>query len=103
TPSPALEVRVHVGRAVLHRVSVDRCLEVVRQHALDLGAAVPSLDLGGDVLPKHNLIMGHLSVPIEERPDELAGVELLTCRAHFVRAAEWFAAWPGMRTALACV
>src|SRR5450756_2547144 len=59
SPAPALEIGVHLGRAVLHREGVDRGLEVVGQHALDLCLAFPRHDLGRDVLPEEDLVLRH--------------------------------------------
>src|SRR6266850_7497445 len=59
TAMPAFEVRVHVGRTVLHRVSVDRGLEIVGQHPFGLVLALPRHDLGRNVLPEQDLELSH--------------------------------------------
>src|ERR1700694_2010823 len=56
---PPLQVRVHVGRPVLHRVGVDRGLEVVGEHALGRRLALPRHHLRRNVLPEHILVAGH--------------------------------------------
>src|SRR6202022_2138902 len=58
-PPPALEIGVHLGRPILHRVGIDRRLEPVGQQPLHLATSVPGLDLRRDVLPEHHLVLRH--------------------------------------------
>src|ERR1700674_966400 len=58
-PLPALQVGVHLGRALAHGVGIDRDLEAIGHHALDLDLALPGLDLRRYVLPEHHLVAGH--------------------------------------------